>query len=225
MEFRNNPCTRLIGIVAWIQMKRESETKRKLLEVAMKLIWEQSYGSVGVDDICKQAGVTKGSFYFAFPSKSDLAVAAFEKHWEIKQPMMDRVFSSQLSAQDQLDLYFAAIVSDQLEKYKTFGKLCGCPYCSVGSELSTQDEKIRLKAEQMAERMIRYLTGFVRTAQAEGLVAEEDPVLLARQVYDFVAGLLIRAKIENNPDALDRLKPGVLRLLGWKTPLVGALAD
>jgi hypothetical protein len=28
-------------------MKRESDTKRKLLEVPMTLIWGQSYGSVG----------------------------------------------------------------------------------------------------------------------------------------------------------------------------------
>jgi TetR/AcrR family transcriptional repressor of nem operon len=46
------------------------------------MIWESSYGSVSVDDICTKAGVNKGSFYYAFKSKSDLAVAAFERHWE-----------------------------------------------------------------------------------------------------------------------------------------------
>lgn len=66
-------------------MKPEGETKKKLLKVAMELIWEQSYGSVGVEDICKRAGVTKGSFYFAFPSKSDLACAAFEESWQLKR--------------------------------------------------------------------------------------------------------------------------------------------
>jgi TetR/AcrR family transcriptional repressor of nem operon len=111
-----------------------------------------------------------------------------------------------------------------MDKYKTFGKICGCPYCCVGSELSTQDEKIRLKAEDMAERMIRYIVGFVRAAQAEGRIAKEDPSLLAQQVNDFVAGLLIRAKIENNPEALERLKPGVLRLLGWKPAVAEAVA-
>ena len=205
-------------------MKRESETKRKLLEVAMKLIWEQSYGSVGVEDICKQAGVTKGSFYFAFPSKSDLAVAAFEAHWEMKKPLLDRVFSSQLSAQEQIDRWCDAIVSDQMEKYKTFGKLCGCPYCCVGSELSTQDEKIRLKAEDMSERMTRYIVGFIRSAQAEGHIAKDDPSVLAQQMNDFVTGLIIRAKIENNPEALERLKPGVLRLLAWKDAPYEALS-
>src|ERR1700677_4588113 len=121
-------------------MKPEGETKKKLLKVAMELIWEQSYGSVGVEDICKRAGVTKGSFYFAFPSKSDLACAAFEEKWQAHRPVLDRIFSAQVAAQAQFDQYTDLIVNDQLEKFKTFGKMCGCPYCSIGSELSTQDE-------------------------------------------------------------------------------------
>src|SRR5580658_6014991 len=62
-------------------MKQENETRIKLLKVAVEMIWESSYGSVSVEDICERAGVKKGSFYYAFKSKSDLAVAAFEYYW------------------------------------------------------------------------------------------------------------------------------------------------
>lgn len=204
-------------------MKRESETKRKLLDVAMKLIWEQSYGAVGVDDICKQAGVTKGSFYFAFPSKADLTVASFEAHWEQKRPILDEIFSSQVPAREQFERWADFIINDQLEKYRTFGKMCGCPFCSVGSELSTQEEKVRQMAEAWTERGTRYVVGAIRFAQAEGLIADEDANLLARQAFDFITGILIHAKIENSPAALDRLKPGLFRLLGWKSPVPAAV--
>ena len=199
-------------------MKRESKTKQKLLEVAMKLIWEQSYGSVGVEDICKQAGVTKGSFYFAFPSKSDLACAAYEENWQSKRPVLDQIFSAQVGAVAQFEQYTDLIVKDQTEKYKTFGKMCGCPYCSIGSELSTQDENIRHKAQQMVERAIKYLTSAVRAADDEGLIKEKDPSTLAKQIYDFTIGVILQAKIDNDPDVLKRLKPGVFRLLGIKLP-------
>ena len=56
-------------------MGRTSDAKEKLLHVAFDLIWQHSYGSVSVDDICERADVKKGSFYYFFPSKSDLAVA------------------------------------------------------------------------------------------------------------------------------------------------------
>ncbi|HEC75121.1 MAG TPA: TetR/AcrR family transcriptional regulator, partial [Methylophaga aminisulfidivorans] len=40
-------------------MVSTSETKEKLLETALTLIWQSSYSSVGVNEICRQAGVTK----------------------------------------------------------------------------------------------------------------------------------------------------------------------
>ena len=43
-------------------MGRTSNAKERLLQVAFDLIWEQSYGSVSVDDICARAKVKKGSF-------------------------------------------------------------------------------------------------------------------------------------------------------------------
>src|SRR5271170_1712175 len=163
-------------------MKHESETKQKLLTVAVDLIWESSYGSVSVDDICTKAGVNKGSFYHAFKSKSDLAVAAFERHWEAKRPLMDQIFSAQLPPLERLEKYCQLIVNDQKQKYQSFGKMLGCPFCSVGSELSTQDEKIRLKAEQMAFRLQKYLEPLVRDLSAEGLIEVNNTAELAEEV-------------------------------------------
>ena len=50
--------------------------KERLTEAAMDLIWENSYGATSVDAICERAGAKKGSFYYFFKSKSELAAAA-----------------------------------------------------------------------------------------------------------------------------------------------------
>ena len=86
-------------------MGRPSEAKEKLLLVAFDLIWNQSYGSVSVDQICERASVNKGSFYHFFPSKADLAVEAYEEHWREKQPEMDRIFSPQTPPLERLELW------------------------------------------------------------------------------------------------------------------------
>jgi TetR/AcrR family transcriptional repressor of nem operon len=195
-------------------VKRESDTKQKLLNTAVTLIWESSYGSISVDDICNRAGVNKGSFYYAFKSKSDLAAAAFEDHWNKKRGMMDEIFSSQVPPLERLEKYCDRMVQDQIEKHDKFGKLCGCPFASIGSELSTQDEQIRKKAHELSERSMKYLACTLREAEAEGLLEAKDPVELARQVYCHVTGLIMQAKIENNPEPLKSLKKGVFRLLG-----------
>jgi TetR/AcrR family transcriptional regulator, transcriptional repressor for nem operon len=199
-------------------VKPETDTKVKLLTVAMDLIWESSYGSVSVDDICTKAGVNKGSFYHAFKSKSDLAVAAFERHWEAKRPKMDQIFSPQVPPLERLDKFCQAIITDQVEKYKSFGKMLGCPFCSVGSELSTQDEKIRQKAEQIGMRTQKYVESVVRDLAAEGLIEAKDPVELAQEVTSYITGVLMQAKIENSVKHVERLQHGVVRLLGIKSP-------
>jgi TetR/AcrR family transcriptional regulator, transcriptional repressor for nem operon len=195
-------------------VKRESDTKQKLLQTAVTLIWESSYGSISVDDICNRAGVNKGSFYYAFKSKSDLASAAFEDHWNKKRALMDEIFSSQVPPLDRIEKYCDRVVHDQLDKYEKTRKLCGCPFASIGSELSTQDEQIRKKAHELSERTMKYLASALRDAAAEGVLEAEDPVDLARQVFCYAGGLIMQAKIENNPDVLKCLKKGVFRLLG-----------
>ena len=197
-------------------MKPHTDTRNILLQTALDLTWEHNYGSVSVDDICTKAGVNKGSFYYAFKSKSDLAVAAFERHWEHKRPLLDKIFSAQVPPLERLDNYCRLIIKDQKAKYETFGKMLGCPFCSVGSELSTQDEKIRLKADQMSQRMIKYHESLVRDLAAAGLIEVKDTTELAQELYSYVTGVLMQAKIENNVKHVERLQHGVMRLLGIK---------
>jgi TetR/AcrR family transcriptional repressor of nem operon len=182
----------------------------------MEMIWESSYGSVSVDDICTKAGVNKGSFYYAFKSKSDLAVAAFERYWEHKQPLLDKIFSPQIPPLERLDNYCQLIIKDQKQKYESFGKMLGCPFCSVGSELSTRDEKIRLKAEQMSRRMLKYIESLVRDLAAAGHIEVKDTTELAQEIGSYITGVLMQAKIENNVNHVERLQHGVMRLLGIK---------
>lgn len=53
-----------------------SESKTKLLDTALQLIRTRGYAATTVDDLCKHAGVTKGSFFHHFKSKEDLAASA-----------------------------------------------------------------------------------------------------------------------------------------------------
>jgi len=61
-------------------MELAEGSKRKLLDAALAVIRAQGYAGSSVDDICREAGVTKGSFFHHFKGKNDLAIAATE-HW------------------------------------------------------------------------------------------------------------------------------------------------
>ncbi len=52
--------------------KYENSTKRKIREVALKLIDEKGYENVTLKEICKISGINKHTFYYYFKSKDDL---------------------------------------------------------------------------------------------------------------------------------------------------------
>src|SRR5215831_21158074 len=56
--------------------KTQSDARTRLLDAAMHAIRAQGYAATSVDDICREAGLTKGAFFHHFKSKEDLAVAA-----------------------------------------------------------------------------------------------------------------------------------------------------
>src|SRR3954451_4763938 len=113
-------------------MGRTSDAKEKLLAVAFELIWDSSYGSVSVDQICERAKVNKGSFYYFYQTKADLAVAAYDAHWKCRQPDMDRMFSPQVPPLERLSKWCSYMYCAQKEKSEKFGHVCGCPYASIG---------------------------------------------------------------------------------------------
>ena len=84
-------------------MRTHTDTKEKLLDTATQLIWQSNYSNVGVNDICQQAGVTKGSFYYYFETKADLFYEACQHHWCSMKKDLDAIFSPTYTPQEQLE--------------------------------------------------------------------------------------------------------------------------
>jgi TetR/AcrR family transcriptional regulator, transcriptional repressor for nem operon len=59
---------------------RALQTRAALLDAALKVIRRKGYTATTVDHVCREAGVTKGSFFHHFSSKEDLAIAATQ-YW------------------------------------------------------------------------------------------------------------------------------------------------
>jgi TetR/AcrR family transcriptional repressor of nem operon len=96
----------------------QHESKTKLLDAALHVIRAKGYAATTVDDICHEAGVTKGSFFHHFRSKDELALTA-AAHWGT---MTEGFFAAAPyhRAQDPLDRllgyvdFRAAILSGEL---------------------------------------------------------------------------------------------------------------
>jgi TetR/AcrR family transcriptional regulator, transcriptional repressor for nem operon len=54
----------------------EHDSRTRLLEATLKVVRAKGYAAARVEDVCAEAGLTKGSFFHHFKSKDDLGVAA-----------------------------------------------------------------------------------------------------------------------------------------------------
>jgi TetR/AcrR family transcriptional regulator, transcriptional repressor for nem operon len=197
-------------------MGRCSDAKQRLMEAVLDLIWMGSYGATTIDQICERAGVKKGSFYYFFESKCDLAVAALDADFKAKRPVFDEMFSPSLAPLERFRRYCEWGYQHQVELKAQCGRVLGCPLFTLGSEVCNQEEKMRAKVEEMMDTHDRYMETAVRDAHAAGLFQTEDLPSKIRMLRAYIEGLLTQARIRNDVNVLKEMLPGIHQILGIK---------
>ncbi|MGN9758017.1 TetR/AcrR family transcriptional regulator [Streptomyces sp. SD31] len=176
-------------------------SRERLLNAAATLTYRDGVG-IGVEALCKAAGVSKRSMYQLFESKDELLAASLE------QRTSDYV-ATLLPATDDGRPPRERImhVFEQVESQAGAPEFRGCPYLAVQIELKDQSHP----ASRVAHRVKENLTGFFRTEAEQG--GASDPDLLARQLSLVFDGASARAGI------------GADKLTGLIAPTVATLLD
>lgn len=196
-----------------------NNTKERLLEIATEMIWRNSYCSVSVDDICKAAGVHKGSFYHYFKSKADLAFSCMDRKSNEAVGMMDRVFSPRKHPIQRIFDLGKEVLSHQREIQKRFGQVCGCPFMTLASEMVGHDtEGLYTKSDQVSRMLETYYICLVRDLIAQGYLSDKiDAVSRGEETYRYVVGMVMVARIQNSLEAVERdLITGLIRIVGLR---------
>lgn len=203
-------------------MRAPFETREKLLETAIDLVWHSNYCSVGVAEICERAGVTKGAFYHHFESKADLFYAAAQHHWAAIKPELDAIFSPASPPLEQLENLIGFIQAGH-EPLESAGdpelEVAGCPFFAAGGQVGVDETRVREASIEMGEKSIIYASALVRGLKAEGCLAgDPDPEQTGRMVFTFVQGLLMYGRTLNDRAVVEAdLRDGIYRLLRLKS--------
>lgn len=200
-------------------MGRTSDAKERLMAAVLHLIWEESYGAITIDDICRRADVRKGSFYYFFPGKAELAVAAIEKMWKSEwKPFLDQHLSPDIEPAQRWLGYFEASVSAQTRKAEMHGKVLGCPVCSMGNEVCTKQILVSAAVREIYVRKRRYYESSIRDAIAAGVMESCNPAEKATALFGLLDGLIAQARIMNDIKILNHLPQLALELLKINAP-------
>jgi len=191
-----------------------SETREKLLETALTLIWQSNYSIVGVNEICKQAGVTKGAFYHHFESKASLFCEATAYYWQVIKKDLDTIFSPVNSPLQQLEnliqFLFQAKLSDDSVR--------GCPFFNAGAQIGTDDEKVIDALKNLSQTAITYNLALIKSLEAGGYLERSgDMEQQARLMYHYIHGVMSYAYVQPDVETIKKdLPEGLYRLLGIK---------
>jgi TetR/AcrR family transcriptional repressor of nem operon len=197
-------------------MGRVSDAKVKLMDAVLELIWTGSYGSTTIDHICEKAGVKKGSFYYFFDSKAQLAAEALDVSWASRQIELDRIFSVTVPPLERLHKYCEFNYTVQGEIKAQYGRVLGCPQVSLGCEVCTQEDELQKKIQSFMDYKYKYIESAIRDANAAGLTHVADPANMARMAMAYIQGLLMQARIQNDLEIVRDMTPGLFSLLGAK---------
>lgn len=195
--------------------RKSTNIKQKLIETAISGIWASSYGAVSVDEICKEAGAQKGSFYYYFESKADLALKALDAHAEEILAFYAEVFGANTSIAEKFARIAALIYEKQKEAFEAYGHVCGCSFVSLGSEVAGAEEAIRHKIEEIMRMKRAQMEAQITQLKHEGVVAGDvDAAEKAEEIQSFIIGCMTMARVNNSLECLKDLQDGMLSILG-----------
>jgi TetR/AcrR family transcriptional regulator, transcriptional repressor for nem operon len=197
-------------------MGRNSDAKQRLMDAVMELIWHGSYGSTTIDQICDKAGVKKGSFYYFFDSKSDLAVAALDVAWQQKKPELDEIFSPTAPPLERLQKFCQRGYEKQVELKCHCGCVLGCPLFTLGAEVCNQEVKLHKKIKEILGHYHTYIESAIRDAHTQGLIEAPDAAAKARMLFAYSEGLMTQARILNDAEVLKEMADGIMGIIGVK---------
>jgi TetR/AcrR family transcriptional repressor of nem operon len=197
-------------------MSTKVSSRERLLDAADALIYARGYEAVGVAELCKTAGVNKGSFYHFFESKQALVLELIDRSWErMDATIMAMSLDNQsLSGLEAIEQYGELLASGLEEMQAETEIVAGCFFGNLTTEMSTRDEEVRISLAEVFTQMVDAASGAIRRGMDSGdLPKDTDIASGANNVVAQMAGLMVLAKARQDPQILRKLGPTMRRLL------------
>jgi AcrR family transcriptional regulator len=168
--------------------QRSEETRTRIMDAAIKLFSNNGYNKASVEDICTEAGISKGAFYHHFKSKQELFLALLDSWLQAIDNAIET--SKDMSAPEtfkQMTTAFPYI-------FGTAGE--GLPMFLEFWLQASRDKKIWNASIAPYRRYHKYFTSLIKKGVDEGSFVEVDPELASRMIVSTAMGLLLQSLLD-----------------------------
>jgi len=150
--------------------EKGEETRERLLDLAAVAFAEDGYARTSLNAVIRSSGLTKGAFYYYFPSKVSLALAVCERE---KLILQERVMARALQGSGRAIDNLLGIVDALLELRRERPNAGAVQ--KVCLELGREPE-LAVLFPTLHEPWVELVSALLRRAQAEGDVPDDMPV-------------------------------------------------
>jgi TetR/AcrR family transcriptional repressor of nem operon len=178
---------------------RGAETRLRIIRTAADLFHKQGAHATSPDKIIEASRTGKGQFYHYFRSKEGLIHEVLQAYLDEIKTGSARV-NYEINSWRDLEKWFAAQVALQ----KNYQMSRGCPFGTLGNEVTDKDELVRQDLSLIFEVIKNKLAAFFVREKAKGRLAKQAD---AERMADFciasIQGAMLMGKIKRSSQTVE----------------------
>jgi AcrR family transcriptional regulator len=168
-------------------MSTSATPRERLLDAAGELFYRDGV-NIGVDALCKAAGVSKKSMYQLFRSKDELIAESLASRGPAYQSLLYPAGEDGRTPRERILAVF-----QRQDDLVAAGNYLGCPYVSTAVELKNPEHPGSVVARHFKQQLTDFFHRELAKADAE------DPATLAVQLTMIFDGASARAVVRAQP--------------------------
>ena len=180
-----------------------AETRRRILEAAADLFHRQGVIRTSPDEIIEASRTGKGQFYHYFKNKEQLVHEVLLAYLEAIRGGGGPL-NYNIESWPDLERWF----TDQIVLQRQYRMTRGCPFGTIGNEVTENDELIRSDLHLIFELTRARIAAFLTREKAAGRL---DPTVQEDQLADFclasIQGAMLLGKVKRSGELVE----GVVR--------------
>lgn len=176
--------------------RKARSNREKIIQAAAKLIIEKGVANTSLADIADEVGISKGTLYYYYASKSDLIFDISVRHME----HITNTIISWIEGQgrDQTAEKVLRMVVETVLKSETRGYI---HFYLIQEALSGNHESLRMRFTEEYDRWIDLIAQGLRLIMPE----DTDFLTVSRIILSSIDGLLVQSLLGVGPIPLDEV--------------------
>ncbi len=173
----------------------------EILDIGYDVFRKNGYHNVGINQILKESGIPKGSFYNFFKSKEDFANKVMERYGETNaNSIQDFLDKSELTPIESLKSFYSFMIDiNETDKY-----LSGCIINNMSIEVGRINEVMASKANEQFIGWLNILASVISKGQElKEITKKYSPLEIAEYLHSGFYGTFSRMKVTRNRTYMD----------------------